>query len=106
MHTFAEFNRSDGPSDAIAHGCLVDAPVALFASDVAGGEPAFHAEGLMLSLLGTADAATLRRWFVRLSEDGQVLDDLQKRPWGTFDGQVVDRYGVRWLIGFKDQDAR
>lgn len=102
LHTYGEFNRSDGPTDAIAHGYLVDAPVALFASDVAGDEPAFQAEGLMLSLLGTADAPTLRRWFARLSEDGSVLDDLQKRPWGAFDGQVVDRYGLRWLIGFED----
>lgn len=105
LHTFGEFNRSDGPADAIAHGYLVDAPVALFASDVAGDEPAFHAQGLMLSLLGTADAATLRRWFARLSEGGNVLDDLQKRPWGAFDGQVVDRYGLRWLIGFEDDAA-
>jgi PhnB protein len=102
LHTFAEFGRTDGPPDAVAHGYLVDAPVALFGSDVAGDEPAFQAQGLMLSLLGTAEAPTLRRWFARLAEDGKVLDDLQKRPWGDFDGQVVDRYGLRWLIGFGD----
>jgi PhnB protein len=102
LHTFAEFNRTDGPPNAIAHGSLVDAPVALFGSDVAGDEPPFQCQGLMLSLLGTADAATLRRWFARLAEDGKALDDLQQRPWGAFDGQVVDRYGLRWLIGFED----
>jgi PhnB protein len=102
LHSFAEFNRTDGPGDRIAHGSLVGAPVALFASDVAGDEPAFQAHGLMLSLLGTADAATLRRWFARLAEEGKVVDDLQERPWGAFDGQVVDRYGLHWLIGFED----
>lgn len=102
MHTFAEFSRADGPADAIAHGYLVDAPVALFASDVAGEQPAFRAEGLMLSLLGTAEAATMRGWFARLAEDGKVVDDLQERPWGAFDGQVIDRYGLHWLIGFTD----
>lgn len=106
LHTFAEFNRTDGPSDAIAHGSLVDAPVELFASDVAGDEPTFKAQGLMLSLLGTADAATLRRWFASLADDGEVFDDLQKRPWGASDGQVVDRYGVHWLIGFEDGASR
>lgn len=30
----------------------------------------------MLSLLGTADPSTLRTWFSRLSEGGQVVDDL------------------------------
>jgi PhnB protein len=101
LHTFAEFSRDDGPSDAIAHGYLVDGPVELFGADAVGDEPAFRCEGLMLSLLGTADAAVLRRWFSRLSEAGRVVDDLQRRPWGDSDGQVVDRYGLHWLIGFQ-----
>lgn len=102
LHTFAEMGRSDGPADAIGHGYLTDCRVRLYASDTAGEEPSFTARGLMLSLLGTADPATLREWFARLAEDGEVVDDLQKRPWGASDGQVIDRYGLRWLIGFKD----
>ena len=106
LHTLAEFNRTDGPADAIAHGYLSDGPVALFAADVTGDEVAFRSVGMMLSLLGTADPATLRQWFARLSEGGRVVDDLQKRPWGATDGQVVDRYGLHWLIGFEvDDDA-
>jgi PhnB protein len=104
LHTFAEFNRTDGPADAIAHGYLTEGPVALFAADVAGDEPAFRCEGMMLSLLGTAPAPTLRRWFSNLSEDGRVVDDLEKRPWGASDGQVIDRYGLHWLIGFEGDD--
>ena len=102
LHAFAEFSRTDGPADAIAHGYLVDAPVALYAADVGGDEPAFRAQGLMLSLLGTADAATLRGWFARLAEGGKVVDGLKERPWGAFDGPVIDRYGLHWLIGFED----
>jgi PhnB protein len=106
LHTLEEFNRTDGPADAIAHGYLTDGPVALFAADVTGDEVPFRCEGMMLSLLGTADPATLRQWFARLSEGGRVVDDLQKRPWGATDGQVVDRYGLLWLIGFEvDEDV-
>jgi PhnB protein len=101
LHTFAEFGRDDGPGDAVAHGYLVDGPVALFGADAAGDEPAVRCEGMMLSLLGTADASRLRQWFSRLSEGGRVVDDLQQRPWGASDGQVVDRYGLHWLIGFE-----
>jgi PhnB protein len=101
LHTFAEFGRDDGPEDAIAHGYLVDGPVALFGADAAGGEPSVRCEGMMLSLLGTVDASRLREWFSRLSEGGRVVDDLQRRPWGDVDGQVVDRYGLHWLIGFE-----
>jgi PhnB protein len=101
LHTFAEFARDDGPDDAIAHGYLVDGPVVLFGADAARDEPAVRCEGMMLSLLGTADASRLRQWFSRLSEGGRVVDDLQQRPWGASDGQVVDRYGLHWLIGFE-----
>jgi PhnB protein len=101
LHTFAEFGRDDGPGDAVAHGYLIDGPVALFGADAAGDELPVRCEGMMLSLLGTADASRLRQWFSRLSEGGRVVDDLQQRPWGASDGQVVDRYGLHWLIGFE-----
>ena len=37
----------------------------------------------------------------RLAAGGRVVPDLQRRPWGASDGQVVDRFGVHWLIGFE-----
>jgi PhnB protein len=101
LHTFAEFNRTDGPPDAIAHGGLTGGPVALSGADAAGDERPVRSEGLMQNLLGAADPSTLRTWFSRLSEGGRVVDDLQKRPWGASDGQVIDRYGLHWLIGFE-----
>ena len=105
LHTFEEFNREDGPADAIAHGGLSSGPVALSGADASGGEQPFRSEGMMLALLGTADPATLRTWFSQLSEGGQVVADLQKRPWGASDGQVVDRYGLHWLIGFEGDET-
>jgi PhnB protein len=100
-HTLADFGRTDGPPDAIAHGYLTDGPVTLFAADVTGDERPFRAEGMMLSLLGGAAEDVLRSWFARLSEGGTVVDDLQLRPWGASDGQVIDRFGVHWLLGFE-----
>jgi PhnB protein len=105
LHTFAEFNRTDGPADAIAHGGLTTGPVHLFAADAAGEEKPVRSEGIMLALLGTAAPSTLRTWFSRLSEGGRVVDDLQTRPHGASDGQVVDRYGLHWLIGFEGDES-
>src|SRR6202167_2077176 len=102
LHTFGDFNRTDGPAEAIAHGYLADSPVLLFAADAAGDQLTLRCEGLMLSLLGTADASTLKDWFSRLCEGGRVVDDLQVRSWGASDGQLIDRYGLHWLIGFED----
>jgi len=97
-------DRTDGPADAIAHGYLTEGPVSLYGSDVSGDERPFRAEGMMLSLLGTAAPSTLRTWLSRLSEGGRVVDGLQTRPWGASDGQVIDRYGPHWLIGFEGDE--
>ncbi len=102
LHTFEEFGRSDGPANAIAHGSLENGPVRLFGADVAAEEPALHSEGIMMSLLGTAEPSELRRWFAELGDGGRVVDDLRVRPWGASDGQVIDRYGLHWLIGFDE----
>jgi PhnB protein len=101
LHTLGELGRTDGPVDAIAHGYLDGGPVALFGADAIGDDRPVRCEGLMLSLLGTADADTLRSWFSQLAEGGRVVDALQARPWGDSDGQVVDAYGLHWLIGFQ-----
>ena len=105
LHTFAEFNRSDGPPEAIAHGYLAGGKVSLFAADAPQTEASFRCEGMTLALLGTDTPEVLRRWFARLAaEGGRVVDDLQVRPWGASDGQVVDRYGLHWLVGFEGED--
>ena len=100
LHSFAEFSRSDGPPDAIAHGIL-SGPVELFASDAGPGDAPVRIEGMMLSLLGAAEPAVLHRWFDRLAEGGTVLDPLAQKPWGASDGQVQDRFGLRWLLGYE-----
>jgi PhnB protein len=101
LHTFADFQRDDGPADAVAHGILRGA-VNLFAADSGHHQPVLHLEGVLFSLLGTADTATLESWFAELCDGGTDIDPLQQRPWGAHDGQVTDRYGLRWLIGYEE----
>jgi PhnB protein len=100
LNTFADFGRADGPDDAIAHGML-QGVVELFAADAGKDEARLKLEGIMFSLLGTADPATLESWFAALTVGGVATDPLQERPWGAHDGQVVDRFGVTWLIGYE-----
>ncbi|WGL51621.1 hypothetical protein P5P86_16875 [Nocardioides sp. BP30] len=105
LHTLEDFHRTDGPADGIAHGYLVNGPVELFAADASGEEPSFRCEGMMLSLLGAAAPSTLHAWFSRLSDGGRIVAPLEARPWGASDGQVIDRYGVHWLIGFEGDES-
>ncbi len=100
LNTLADFGRDDGPSDAVAHGEL-RGPVAVSASDAAPGEPTLRLEGVLFALLGAAEPTTLEAWFAALCDGGTEVDQLQLRPWGAHDGQVTDRFGVRWLIGYE-----
>jgi PhnB protein len=99
LNTFADFGRQDGPADAIAHGVLAG-PVSIYAADAADEEP-FASTGLMFSLLGRTSPAQLRSWFDALAEGGTVVAALEARAWNATDGQVVDRFGLHWLIGFE-----
>ena len=99
LFTYAQAGRTDGPGDAIAHGMLLDGPVEIAGADAADGEGTVSMSGMFFSLLGTADPETLASWFAALAEGGEVIDPLQKRPWGDHDGTVIDRFGVRWLVG-------
>jgi PhnB protein len=103
VYSYEEFGRTDGPGELIAHGYLKDGPVDLSAADAAPGGVSFRAEGMMFSLLGTASPEVLRSWFAQLSEGGRVVEKLEERPWGASDGQVVDRFGLHWLIGFEPE---
>ncbi len=100
LNTRADFGADDAPGEAIAHGML-DGPVALFAADAPAGDPGPRLEGVLFALLGTADPPVLEQWFSALCDGGRDIDPLQARPWGDHDGQVTDRFGVRWLVGYQ-----
>lgn len=100
VHTYAEFGRTDGPQESIAH-AMLQGRVELFAADAGPDDEALELRGVVFSLLGTAEPAELESWFQALAAEGRIVDRLQQRPWGDHDGTVVDRFGVTWLIGYQ-----
>lgn len=103
LHTYEDFGRRDGAPEAIAHGTL-NGVVALAGADAAEGETTVRFEGIMLSLLGTAEPEVLHEWFQKLSVGGSVIDSLSPKPWGASDGQVIDRHGLHWLVGYEPSE--
>jgi PhnB protein len=104
IHRYSEFGRTDGPADAIAHGML-QGPVEIFAADAGADDEPLSVRGMHFALLGTADGATMHAWFAGLSEGASKVDELQQRAWGDFDGTLVDRFGVPWLLGYQPSGA-
>ena len=103
LYSNADMGRTEGDGEAIGHGVL-EGPVSLYGADADPGTESYSSTGLMFALLGAAKSEVLRGWFSELSADGTVVDDLQVRPWGASDGQVIDRFGLLWLIGYEHED--
>ncbi|KAA9084147.1 VOC family protein [Microbacterium radiodurans] len=99
VHTHGEIGLQGDHPDWIAHGILAG-PIDLFAADEANAAAHPDPSGLLFSLLGYADPDTLRRWFDGLADGGVVIDPLSERDWGASDGQVRDRFGITWLLGW------
>jgi PhnB protein len=68
----------------------------LMAADV----PASHggAQGNGSISLSGDDDAELRGYWEKLAAAGQVMQPLEKAPWGDSFGMLVDKFGVTWLV--------
>lgn len=105
LDTFAGFGmvEADSPdADRIMHGQL-ETPhgFTLMASDTMTGTPFNPGNNMTVSLSGD-DADDLRGFWSALADSGEVAMPLEKAPWGAEFGQLVDRYGVSWMVNVSD----
>lgn len=80
---------------------MLQGPVELSGAGAGQDAPGLRPEDRLCSLLEPAEPATLEAWFAALADGGSDVDLLRLRPWGDHDGQVTDRFGVPWLIGYE-----
>lgn len=104
LYDYQTLGRTDGPPQAIGHGMLLG-DVEIAGADAARDQIPLSMKGMFLSLLGTADPGTLTQWFDALAEGGTIIEPLQKRAWGDYDGTVIDKFGVSWLIGYQEPQS-
>lgn len=92
----------EGPEDALMHAYLKTADgCELMASDV-GPEDTTTPGNISLAL-GGDDEETLRGWFDRLAEGGEVHVELAPQVWGALYGQCRDRFGITWMLNIEQQ---
>ena len=98
ISTFREFGMADSPiADNVMHAMLVTpAGFTLMASD-APPEMAISDNSTSLSLSGD-DVEALRGYWDALADGGQVTVPLQVQMWGDEYGQLIDRFGVPWMV--------
>lgn len=96
--TFADMKLDGMPPEGIMHAALVTDQFSLFASDaMPGAEQSWNGTRVYLAFMGD-DVETLTVWFYRLAEHGRISMPLEKQMWGDTYGQVVDRFGIEWMV--------
>jgi PhnB protein len=98
MNTFGEFGMQDTPqADQIMHAQLeTDAGYTIMAADTPPGME--HRPGSSITVSLSGDEEVLRQYFNALAEGGEVGTPLEKQMWGDEYGDLVDRFGVSWMV--------
>jgi PhnB protein len=104
MNTFGDFGAPDPAlTDKIMHAQLeTPSGFTLMASDTAPGMDHKPGNTITISLSGT-DGDELRGYWDKLSDGGTVTMPLEKQMWGDEYGQLIDRFGVAWMVNITQQ---
>ncbi|HZY45718.1 MAG TPA: VOC family protein [Anaerolineae bacterium] len=83
----------------ILHATLTHGGIVLMASDMVGPEGLVHGSTIFLSL-DCGSEEEIKTFFSKLSAGGQVTYPLKTEFWGATFGQVIDKYGMTWLLNY------
>jgi PhnB protein len=100
LSTFGEFGMADDApaADQIMHARLETASgLNLMAADTPPGMETSPMGGFAISLSGE-DESELRGYWDKLVDGGSIVVPLEKQMWGDTFGQLVDRFGVSWMV--------
>ncbi|MET1043311.1 MAG: VOC family protein [Microbacteriaceae bacterium] len=108
VSTFGEYQASEDPAeqDKIMHAQLTTTSgLTLMGADTPNGMDYTTGTNYAVSLSGD-DESELRGYWDKLSDGGTVSMPLEKAPWGDSFGQLVDKYGVSWLVNIAGVPAQ
>lgn len=102
LSTFGEFQMpgiEPDEADKIMHGQLTtSAGLTLMGADTPASMQSVE-EGTRITVsLSGSEADDLRTYWDGLAEGGTVTLPLEVSPWGDAFGQLVDRFGIDWMV--------
>ncbi|MEN7551079.1 VOC family protein [Rapidithrix thailandica] len=104
-------NRYDNPAmkapaeyrEKVLHAYITFGAVTMYASDVFPGKRAHKSSGDMALSLDFSEVETAKKVFEQLSEEGETGVLFAKQFWGDWHGNLIDRYGIRWMINVTER---
>jgi PhnB protein len=104
ISTFGEYGGPDEVKDKVMHAMLeTPSGFTLMAADTPPGMERSEGSSITISLSGDDDAE-LRGYWDALSDGATVAMPLEKQMWGDVYGQLVDRFGVAWMVDIVSPD--
>jgi len=73
----------------------------LLASDMMSDT--MHPNGDISLTLDCDNEEQLRGWFDKLADGGNVVWPVRDSEWGSVFAQVVDKYGIQWMLNYSKQ---
>ncbi len=97
---FSQFGIPNEPADGVMHAALVvDDKTLIMGSDAMSETPA----GIALSLSGTSDE--LHGLFAKLADGATDVRELKTEQWGAEYGELVDKFGIRWMFNGVNEES-
>jgi PhnB protein len=85
--------------DRVMHARLTTPNFELMASDGMYGKPPVNGDSVVLAL-GVDAIDDAEKAFAKLSAGGEVTMPMQETFWAHRYGQLVDKFGIRWMVAF------
>ncbi|MFI5194726.1 MAG: VOC family protein [Chitinophagales bacterium] len=77
-----------------------------FASDVMPGKSGNRSSAKLALALGLRDEVLAEKIFNQLAAGGTVGVPFVKQFWGDWHGNLVDRFGISWMVNASKREAR
>nr|AIA14564.1 3-demethylubiquinone-9 3-methyltransferase [uncultured bacterium] len=100
LNYFKEYNFSEDASEdnKVMHAILKgDNAITFMAADTPNSMGYNPGANISLSLNGD-NLEELTTYFNALTAQGQVLEPLEKAPWGDYFGMCIDQFGIKWMV--------
>jgi PhnB protein len=87
----------------ILHASLSNGDFNLMASDMCGQGDLNQGNSVQLSL-NCSSEEEINNLYKKLSDGGQILQELKEEFWGALFAMIVDKFGVRWMLSLEKSE--
>ena len=103
LMTFGDMHMGEAAdANKVMHSTLTAGDLVIMASDAPEHWETQPGNSVGMSLSGDNEDE-LRGYWSKLAEGANVMQPLEKAPWGDTFGMLVDKFGIEWMVNVNAQ---